>query len=592
MFKKDDFLIIGITGPFGSGCTTAAKFFEKDFEKIRIEYISGKNKVQADIVKWYKSDAKEKSKKEIIKLLRERQFINALENLKDVPNFYYISMTKIMNHLIIKSYLFNNLKVPHKEIKECLDIWFTDLPENLPKNELKKILNYLEKFKENKEIEKDKSLIVFQYFDEYLPKLKKIFHKRFEKIYYKFFRLMQDIGNNLRKCGNPFEDNAKFLNPNFLYILSSEANTFLKHHRAYIQKESPEDTRTYYVIECFRNPAEILYFRKRYYSFYLFSIYRGIEKRFNRLSELYHFRWEEFKEIDKIDEGSDFAIEPYKQNIKQCVNLADIALANEEEPYHLFEKFLKYFALIKFPGCVKPTHMERNMHLAYSMALNSTCICRQVGAIIVKDGQIIGAGWNDVDTNRIGCIYRLRKDVEDIKENKSFPICSDEDYEEFRKIIIDYPQLEHSFCYKDEWGKFKKKRGITKIPNECNEVIQKIETRSLQECRALHAEENAILQSSFLGGPSLKGATIYTTTFPCELCAKKILKVGIKRIVYCEPYPKSLSMDVFLREGVKDIEIIPFEGVKSPSFFRLFKPKLDIKELQEIELLQKEIEKR
>jgi len=59
MFKKDDFLIIGITGPFGSGCTTAAKFFEKDFEKIRIEYISGKNKVQADIVKWYKSDADE-----------------------------------------------------------------------------------------------------------------------------------------------------------------------------------------------------------------------------------------------------------------------------------------------------------------------------------------------------------------------------------------------------------------------------------------------------------------------------------------------------------------------------------------------------
>ncbi len=62
-------------------------------------------------------------------------------------------------------------------------------------------------------------------------------------------------------------------------------------------------------------------------------------------------------------------------------------------------------------------------------------------------------------------------------------------------------------------------------------------------------------------------------------------RVNIKRIVYCEPYPKSVSMEVFVKEGIKKIDIIPFEGVKSPSFFRLFKPYMDIKELQELELM-------
>jgi len=595
MTKKDDFLIIGITGPFGSGCTTAAKFFERKFKKARVGYIAKKDEIQANIVQWYKSSPEKRSKKEIIKFLRERQFINALEKLNDIPGFYYISMTKIMNHLIIKFYLSTDLDIPekYKKVKKCLDEWVHSLPKEFSRDKLREIFNYLESFKESKEIDIEKSSAVFEYFNKYLPKMREIFHEKFKDDYYNFFRIMQDIGNNLRKSGNPFGDKINFSNPKFLEILSSEANLFLKHHRAYIQKENPDDTRTYYVIECFRNPLEILYFRKRYYSFYLFSIYCGIEERFKRVKKIYKFSWEEFKNIDKIDEGSDFAIEPFKQNIKQCVNLADIALTNEKEFYHLYEKLLKYFALINFPGCVKPTHMERNMHLAYSMSLNSTCICRQVGAVIVKDEQIIGAGWNDVDPNRIGCMYRLRKDVEEIEDNKSFPICSDEDYEEFKSIIVNYPILEHSFCYKDEWGEFKKKKGIKdeKSYEKCEKLIQNIKTRSLQECRSLHAEENAILQSSFLGGVSLKGATIYTTTFPCELCAKKILRVGIKRIVYCEPYPKSLSMDVFLKEGVKDIiEIIPFEGVKSPSFFRLFKPNLDVKELQKIELLQKEME--
>ena len=45
----------------------------------------------------------------------------------------------------------------------------------------------------------------------------------------------------------------------------------------------------------------------------------------------------------------------------------------------------------------------------------------------------------------------------------------------------------------------------------------------------VHAELNAIL--NYTGG-SLRGATVYTTLFPCNECAKALIQSGIKRIVY------------------------------------------------------------
>jgi len=133
---------------------------------------------------------------------------------------------------------------------------------------------------------------------------------------------------------------------------------------------------------------------------------------------------------------------------------------------------------------------------------------------------------------------------------------------QIREIITnDIESLDESFCFKDEYAK-------------------KTGKKSLQYCRALHGEENAILQTAKIGGIGLKNATIYTTTFPCELCAKKIYQVNIERIVYVEPYPKSISEEVFLKDGIRKPKIEQFEGVKPYSYFRIYKPFLDKKEWQ------------
>jgi deoxycytidylate deaminase len=76
---------------------------------------------------------------------------------------------------------------------------------------------------------------------------------------------------------------------------------------------------------------------------------------------------------------------------------------------------------------------------------------------------------------------------------------------------------------------------------------------------------------------------MYTTTFPCELCAKKIYQSKIKKIVYTEPYPEAISEAVFLKDGLRPVLIEPFEGVKSHSYYRLYKPALNVKDLQALE---------
>jgi len=114
-------------------------------------------------------------------------------------------------------------------------------------------------------------------------------------------------------------------------------------------------------------------------------------------------------------------------------------------------------------------------------------------------------------------------------------------------------------------------------------IIEKLDIKRLEYCRALHAEENALLQASRRGGMGVQGGTIYTTTFPCELCAKKIRQAGIKKIVYTEPYPDTISESVFLKEGGQLPEIKQFEGVKFTAYSRLFKPKFNKKERQQLE---------
>ena len=137
------------------------------------------------------------------------------------------------------------------------------------------------------------------------------------------------------------------------------------------------------------------------------------------------------------------------------------------------------------------------MQMAELTAKRSTCLRRQVGAIIVKDKHIIATGYNGAP--------------------KGLPHCE-----------------ELGGCYREKLG----------IPSgERHEL-----------CRALHAEQNAIIQAATLG-QSIEGATIYVTHQPCIICAKMIINAGIGRIVVRNGYPDKMSEDM-VKEANLEIEML------------------------------------
>ena len=607
---KRGFLILGFTGPLSSGCTSAVRFFENDINgyiKKRCE--KALPKIEASIKRKRKefknkkeflndrNANKRQTHKEINKLsyqikekLNLRETLNVLTEYNN-NSFKYISMTDMLLKLTVE-YLANE-----KEEK---------LEGNILK--LKKILNFdkikLAKAKEisrqikNREISdiKEADIDIYENFLSYLTSYRKEIKEQFsaDELGY----LLQNLGDNARRCGNPIDYQTQFkkAKAKTLFILAEEANNIIKFYRNRKREAFGKELFKEFAVEAFRNPYEIEYFRNRYYEFFLFSIYTPLSIRKSRGN--YN------KNRDLRDRGHGIkANEFYKQNVSECVHLSDVAINNDSRKRHTFERKLsKYFALISRPGCISPTDDELFMQQAYCMSVKSNCISRQVGAIIVGHrGYIVGAGWNDVGAGQIPCGLRRFGDIEN--GDTPFPIAIKGEEEDFSKFLKDSANgySNHSFCFKDEYSKFQTTRKIKKlkesnsslskwmkeysVKNEAVDALSDLvannfSPKRLEYCRALHAEENAILQNSIIGGIGIEGATIYTTTFPCELCAKKIYQSRIKKVVYTEPYPESISEDVFFKDGSHTIELIQFEGVKSHSYYRLYKSPVDKKEFQ------------
>ncbi|HXG25093.1 MAG TPA: cytidine/deoxycytidylate deaminase family protein [Chthonomonadales bacterium] len=74
--------------------------------------------------------------------------------------------------------------------------------------------------------------------------------------------------------------------------------------------------------------------------------------------------------------------------------------------------------------------------------------------------------------------------------------------------------------------------------------------------RTLHAEQNAIVQGA-LNGVSLRGATLYATCQPCNMCAKMIINAGIVRVVFDGEYPDEFAMELFEQAGTELIRLRP-----------------------------------
>ncbi|WP_010166686.1 deoxycytidylate deaminase [Candidatus Epulonipiscium viviparus] len=134
---------------------------------------------------------------------------------------------------------------------------------------------------------------------------------------------------------------------------------------------------------------------------------------------------------------------------------------------------------------MRPSWDQYFMDIAHLVKTRSTCTRRQVGAVVVKDKQILSTGYNGAPTSCTHCI---------------------------------------------ELGCMRTKLNIPS--GERHEL-----------CRALHAEQNAITQAA-KNGTAVAGAVIYVTAQPCSMCAKVLINSGIAKIIYQGNYPDPLAIEL------------------------------------------------
>lgn len=149
-------------------------------------------------------------------------------------------------------------------------------------------------------------------------------------------------------------------------------------------------------------------------------------------------------------------------------------------------------------GNARPSWDAYFMEICHVVAKRSTCLRRKVGALLVADRRILTTGYNGPPKGVAHC-------------------------------------AEIGGCHRDRLG---------------------IASGQRQElCRALHAEQNAIIQAA-VHGVKLDGVTCYCTNQPCVICAKMLINADVRRIVFAGPYPDQLALEM-LREA--DVEIVQWE---------------------------------
>ncbi len=207
------------------------------------------------------------------------------------------------------------------------------------------------------------------------------------------------------------------------------------------------------------------------------------------------------------------------------------------------------------------------MFMAFSSALRSGDLSRQVGAVIVSEsGDLIATGANDVPTATGGLYWAGPQDRRDHQRGE------DSNEVQRNKILEDVlRRLKPGDLDEDAWLK----SGTATL--KASPLMDITEYG-----RAVHAEMEALM-SCVRVGANPKGGTLYSTTFPCHNCAKHIVAAGISRVVYVEPYPKSQALTLFpdsIRlHGQPDdpklgpsgkVVFEPFKGIGARRFFDLF----------------------
>mgnify|MGYP000346717081 CR=1 FL=1 len=331
-------------------------------------------------------------------------------------------------------------------------------------------------------------------------------------------------------------------------------------------KRAESDNKTYplkrhaHVIRSLKHVDEVETLRQVYgRGFFLLGVSASIESRKHYLKEL---KGVPEGKLERVIERDDKEKRGLGQQTRDVFQMAD-AFVNTDDSERLSNQLSRIIDLLFSKPVVPPTNEEYAMFMAYAASLRSADLSRQVGAVITnKHSDIVSTGANDVPKFGGGLYWPTDSDQRDYVQG------------------FDSNQREKNNIVENVLDCIKSSASIGDSNIDLDEVrveLQKSRIMDLTEFgRAVHAEMESLLQAA-RNGVSIRGATLYTTTFPCHNCAKHIVASGIKDVVFIEPYPKSyaqeLHSDSISASGLQDDEKVAFRqfvGVGPRRFIDLF----------------------
>ena len=424
---------------------------------------------------------------------------------------------------------------------------------------------------------------------------------------YRYFKLSDIIREHLKK-------EHKIENPTVEQLQNAGDELRKKFGREYLAKILCDELKKQsdineIIIDGIKNVGEVEYLR--YFPFFfLFSVQADGDIRMERCCQGSNRIFDNpdlFLQADLRDQDED---DVYGQQVRGCNQLADIIKLNnadvptypaskrEDYAREIYRKYVYDIENLRSGGASpesRPSVYEFSMTAAHAASRLSSCEKRKVGAVIVELQEersiagsqsdekvsvlpdIISIGYNEVPLGAHKCVYHpeFHACYRDHRQERyaqklhfcpgcgqriSFtsecPRCQ-RSYHEFKKVC---PDCHGELAPKASCG--------CDIAREFIPGGKQVPGKLLDLCRAVHAEEKALMNLLRRGANPMENLILFTTTQPCNLCANKIVTAGIKKVVFDEPYFMEEAANILISGNV---EVGRFEGVKSSAYFRLYR---------------------
>lgn len=338
----------------------------------------------------------------------------------------------------------------------------------------------------------------------------------------------------------------------------------------------PGSKKIAFILDSIKHPEEVNLLRQVYdNSFRLVAVHCDVDQRFSRLfgpqtSQKKFAGVSKSEILSFMSRDEKDGLIRHGQNVRDAFYLADFFLDNSEGTPNgaaMSADIERFVDLLLGKGLIRPTKGEKAIYVAHASALQSACLSRQVGAVLVSsDGRLIASGKNDPPKfeggtydedsrpdNRCFAWEFTNGEIEfkgchnDRKKRDLYAAMSEWSADHLAKPIaatlvpekivgnVDLGEAQRAALTDKIGGAFLELNGLFEGMPGVKDAIE--------YSRSIHAEMAALL-SAARGGISTREASLYVTVFPCHNCARHLVAAGVRQVFYIEPYVKSLAFEL------------------------------------------------